>query len=106
MRRDASGVVHLCMLAQLLILVAVLAALVGLLCDAVSQRRLIRTIQSHLTAQDDRVSACEAHVDTLSNNHRKLDARQDRLTSMVQERGWRDSMLLTRFDWRNPRDRG
>lgn len=63
---------------------------------------MLRAIQAHVTAQDDRVSACETNIDALSNNQRKLDARQDRLTNMVQERGWRDSMLLTRFDWRKP----
>lgn len=37
---------------------------------------------------------------------RRLQARQDRLQRMVQrmvqERGWRDSGLLTQFDWRKP----
>lgn len=47
-----------------------------------------------------------ATVDELASNQSKLDARQDRLQKMVQDRGWKDSMLLTRFDWRNPKDRG
>ena len=62
----------------------------------------MRTIQAHVTTQAARVTACEAFDEDCSDRLRKLDARQDRLTNMVQERGWRDSMLLTRFDWRKP----
>jgi hypothetical protein len=87
------------MLAEALVLAALGIAIVGLLCDAVSQRRLIRSIQAHLAASDKR------HEDTLDRD-RKRDARIDRLQRIVTDQGWRDSMLLTRWDWRDPKDRG
>lgn len=31
-----------------------------------------------------------------------LSARQDRLQKMVEQRGWRDSFDLTRFNWKQP----
>lgn len=98
--------VRFSMLAEAVVLAALGISIVGLLCDAMSQRRLLRAIQAHVAAQDDRVSACETAAEAHSEQQRRLELRQDRLTNMVQERGWRDSMLLTRFDWRDPKDRG
>jgi len=81
-------------------------AVIGLVWDAVSQRRTMRTVQRHLVSLARRDDAVADQFGALADEHRKLSLRQDRLTSIVTDRGWRDSMLLTRFDWRNPRDRG
>lgn len=41
-------------------------------------------------------------VREMHETNRRLWMRMDRLQSVVQERGWRDSALLTSFDWRKP----
>lgn len=43
-----------------------------------------------------------AGVTDLRETNRRLWLRMDRLQNMVQERGWRDSSLLTYFDWKKP----
>jgi hypothetical protein len=70
---------------------------------AYASHRRMRALESSIGAlrSDVRTSA-----EALEDNQRKLDARQDRLQKMVTDRGWQDSMLLTRFDWRDPKDRG
>lgn len=88
-----TGVVRLCMFAA--ILSAMGLTVVGLLIDAVQQRRSARGLQQS-------VNALTLAANTTHENHRKLEARFDRLQRMVQDRGWRDSMMLTRFDWRKP----
>ncbi len=55
---------------------------------AVRQDRFVRTLS-------DKVMALEV-------KQAQLRARQDRLQNMVVDRGWRDSMMLTTIDWRNP----
>jgi len=69
------------MLASALFAAAVIAAIAALRYDDVRQRRRISALEDGL---------------------RKLWARQDRLTNMVKNEGWRDSRLLTTFDWRRP----
>lgn len=44
--------------------------------------------------------------DAIAAQGTALGARVDKLQNIVADRGWRDSMLLTRFDWRKPEDRG
>lgn len=86
----------------------VVAAVIGMTLLAigtvtfVSHRRM-RGLQASIEALR---TDTRATVDELATNQSKLDARQDRLQKMVQDRGWKDSMLLTRFDWRKPSDRG
>lgn len=87
------------MLVQLVVLAALALAIVGLLCDAVSQRRLLRSLQAHVADSD------QKHADAHERD-RKQAARVDRLQRIVCDQGWRDSMMLTRFDWRKPSDRG
>lgn len=95
------------MLVQFLVLAALLVAIVGLLCDAVSQRRLLRALQAHVADSDrQRVDGLHDARESLQDCELKLTARIDRLQRLVQDQGWRDSMMLTRFDWRKPSDRG
>jgi hypothetical protein len=91
------------MLAETLVLAALGISVLGLLYDAVVQRRLIRDMQSHVTETERKGAAVSEDV---TDRLRKQDARIDRLQRMVTDQGWRDSMLLTRFDWRKPGDRG
>lgn len=79
-------------------------AIIGLVWIATVQHRALRTIQQELRTQNARQIACESAVDETATKLWKLELRQDRLTNMVQERGWRDSLLLTKFDWRPPSD--
>lgn len=51
---------------------------------------------------DDVRRECAAKVYDLSKKVRNLELRQDRLQAKVEGIGWRDSHLLTRFDWRRP----
>lgn len=74
-------------------------SVVGLLWDAVVQRRHIRSLSAHLRLQGERLALCEVAGDDAGEQLRKQDARIDRLTRMVTDRGWRDSLDLTRFDW-------
>jgi len=68
------------------LVIAVLGFLsAGLLWDRRRVRGRIRQI-------DDAVARCGIRI--------------DKLQRMVIDRGWRDSALLTRFDWRKPEDRG
>jgi hypothetical protein len=80
------------MLASALFAVAVVVAIAALRFDDVRQRRRITTLETRL--------------ESLEVKHERAWARIDRLQAMVTDRGWRDSMLLTRFDWRDPTKRG
>lgn len=88
---------HLCMVATV---IGLTVLSIGAL---VYTSRRMRALESSIGSLriDVRTSA-----EALEDNQRKLDARQDRLQKMVTDRGWQDSMLLTRFDWRDPKDRG
>jgi hypothetical protein len=76
------------MLAGILVAVALILAIAALRYDDVCQRRRIRTLESR--------------CDELELKHERAWVRIDRLQNMVQERGWRDSMLLTQYDWKRP----
>jgi hypothetical protein len=82
-------VVQFRMLAGILFAVAVTMALAALRYDDVCQKR--------------RLAALETQCDELALKHDRAWARIDRLQNMVQDRGWRDSALLTQYDWRRPR---
>lgn len=43
-------------------------------------------------------------VERLGTRVSKLEAGHERLTKRVNGVGWRDSMLLTQFDWRVPKE--
>jgi hypothetical protein len=83
------------MLAAALTAAALALAIVALLIDGLRRDRDIRRLRA-LTEEQ------RMQLDELTSQQFKLHARQDRLTNMVVDRGWRDSMLLTRFDWRKP----
>ena len=50
------------------------------------------------------LDALEARLLALEDQQRSLGVRQDRLQKLVTDRGWRDSHLLTHFDWRRPEE--
>jgi hypothetical protein len=87
-RTRRPDVVQFGMLAGILFAVAVTMALAALRYDDVCQRR--------------RITALEAEQQELALKHDRAWARIDRLQNMVQDRGWRDSALLTQYDWRKP----
>jgi hypothetical protein len=76
------------MLASALFAAAVVLALAALRFDDVRQRR--------------RIAALEARCEAAEVQRERAWARIDRLQAMVTDRGWRDSMMLTKFDWRRP----
>jgi hypothetical protein len=83
------------MLASALFAAAIVLALAALRFDDVRQRRRIAALEA-------RCGALEARCETAEIQHERAWARIDRLQGMVTDRGWRDSMLLTKFDWRKP----
>jgi hypothetical protein len=77
--------------------IALFVATGALACVALKydQVRLKRRLTADIDALRKRVEAVELQ------GH-KVWARQDRLQAAVTDRGWRDSMMLTSFDWRRP----
>lgn len=82
------------LLAAVLAFAAMLLAIGALVRDQVKLRRQVRGLAASI--------AIEAQDRAIADH--KLTARQDRLQSMVTDRGWRDSMLLTSINWKKPPD--
>ncbi len=76
------------MLAGILFAVATVLSVAALRHDDVRQRR--------------RIMALESRCDELELRHERAWVRIDRLQNIVTDRGWRDSALLTQYDWRKP----
>lgn len=80
------------MLATALFAAAGVAAVVALKCD---QLRIRRLLEAQVVALQTRLDAAELQA-------ARVWARQDRLQNMASNEGWRDSRLMTTFDWRKP----
>lgn len=90
---------------------ALAITVVGLLWDAVRQRRNVRRMWARIEFQgrsmDMHYETLELHADAIDGTRdrvRKLEMRLDRTQAQVRDQGWGDSRLLTRFDWRKPED--
>ncbi len=83
------------MLAAILAGSAVVVALAALKYDHDCQAKRLTVVMAELRG-------IGARLETLENSNFKLWLRADRLQNMVQERGWRDSLMLTKFDWKLP----
>lgn len=83
------------MLAAALIVAALVLGIVALLIDGLRRDREIRSLRA--TTEEQRML-----LDELKLQQHKMHLRQDRLTNIVTDRGWRDSMMLTQFNWRKP----
>lgn len=83
------------MLPAALTAAALALAIIALLFDGLRRDKELRRLRAQTEQQ-------RMQIDELTTQQFRLHARQDRLTNMVVDRGWRDSALLTRFNWKKP----
>ena len=88
-------------LAVLLVAALCLTGLASCL-EHLRQTRRINAMQLRLDELSFVLRESQLSLAGLADQQRRLWMRQDRLQNIVQERGWRDSHLLTKFDWRSP----
>lgn len=88
-------------LAVLLVSALCLTGLASCL-EHLRQTRRINAMQERLDELSFVMRETQLYLAGLADQQRRLWLRMDRLQKLVEDRGWRDSHLLTVFDWRKP----